>query len=422
MSRVLDQGPVSDGSVRSAGSWRPFVVLEASTLLSGVGNGIALIALPWIVLTLTGRASDAGLVAAVSGLPLLVTALFAGTVVDRFGRRRTSVLSDLLSAASVAAIPLVAANGELTVGWLMALGALGAVFDPAGATAREAMLPAAAQRAGLPLERANGIHEAVFGVSFLVAPGIGGLLIATVGAESTLWATTVAFVAASLLIGLVAMPGASRPERHEDRASFLSDTAAGMRFVWHTPSLRSLALVYLALVALWMPIEGVILPYVYQAQGAATSLGLLLTAMSAGVVVGSLMYGWLGGRVPRRPAFLIALTGTALPLIGMAFLPPLPWLLALGFTSGLLFGPINPIVNVVMQERSPELMRGRVVGVFMAAAYAAGPLGLVLVGPVIHAVGASTAFLALAIAMTVLTLGAVGLRGLHELGGAAPPD
>ena len=83
----------------------PFIALEGATLLSGLGNGVAMVAVPWLVLDLTGSAGAAGVVAGVTALPLLLSSLFSGTVVDLIGRRRTSVISDLFSAASVAAIP-----------------------------------------------------------------------------------------------------------------------------------------------------------------------------------------------------------------------------------------------------------------------------------------------------------------------------
>ena len=85
-----------------------------------------------------------------------------------------------LSAISVAAIPLVALTVGLTFGWVLVLAVLGAVFDPAGVTARETMLTGVSQATGLRLERVNGIHEAVWGVAFVIGPGVGGLLIATV--------------------------------------------------------------------------------------------------------------------------------------------------------------------------------------------------------------------------------------------------
>ena len=86
---------------------------------------------------------------------------------------------DAASALSAAAIPLVDATGGLTVPVLVALAVLGALFDPAGLTARETLLPAAAEAAQWRLIRVNGVHEGVFGLAYLVGPGIGGVLIAT---------------------------------------------------------------------------------------------------------------------------------------------------------------------------------------------------------------------------------------------------
>ena len=138
------------------------------------------------------------------------------------------------------------------------------------------------------------------------------------------------------------------------------------------------------------------------------------------MVVGTLLYGLVGHRLHRRTAVLVALGGTALPLIAMATLPTLPWMLGLGFLSGLLFGPVNPIINVVMQERSPERMRGRVLGVFTSSAYAAGPLGLLLVGPLVDHLGVQGTFMALALALTVVGLGTIALPGLRDLDRSTP--
>ena len=140
---------------------RPLLFVEAATLTSGMGNGISLVALPWLILELTGQATAAGIVATAMAVPLVVSSVFSGTVVDLLGRRATSMASDLASALTAAAISVLDLTGGLTVPSVAALAALGAVFDPAGVTARESMLPDAALRAGLRLERANGVHEAV---------------------------------------------------------------------------------------------------------------------------------------------------------------------------------------------------------------------------------------------------------------------
>ncbi|MBQ7804665.1 MFS transporter, partial [Rhodococcus sp. (in: high G+C Gram-positive bacteria)] len=146
-------------------SYLPLVLVNLATLFSAIGNGIAIVVLPWLVLERTGKATDAAIVAGAAAIPLLVSSLFSGTFVDKFGRRRTSMISDALSAMSVAAIPIIAATAGLTIPVIAALAALGAVFDPAGMAARESMLPAATRTAKWKLDRTNSVYEANFNVA-----------------------------------------------------------------------------------------------------------------------------------------------------------------------------------------------------------------------------------------------------------------
>ncbi|MDT5126417.1 MAG: hypothetical protein QOH54_2061, partial [Mycobacterium sp.] len=129
----------------------PTYLILFAALLAGAGNGISLIAFPWLVLQRNGSALDASIVAMAGTLPLLVATLIAGAAVDYLGRRRVSMISDALSALSVAAVPVIALTfgaDAINVAVLGGLAALGAFFDPAGMTARETMLPEAAKRAG----------------------------------------------------------------------------------------------------------------------------------------------------------------------------------------------------------------------------------------------------------------------------------
>jgi len=395
-------------------SWRPFAALEIAALFSAAGNGVALVALPWVVLELTGSAADVGLVAAVAALPLVVAGLVAGTIVDRFGRRRTAVASDVLSGVSVAAIPIASELGVLSLGLLVGLAALGAVFDPAGVTARETMLPGAADAARLRRERVNGIHEAVFGVAFLVGPALGGLLIAWVGAETTLWATAIAFAVSSVATLLVGLPSPALPEESRRRPMW-RDGVEGVLFVWNDRMLRALTILFTVLVGAWIPIEGVLLPVYFQAQDAPERLGIILMAMSVGGIVGALAYGAIGHRVRRRTAVVVGLLGTALPVVGMAFLPPFWLLVLLGAATGLAYGPINPIANLALQETAPPHLLGRAIGVLISLAYASGPLAFLVVGPLIEWIGLRPTFLALAIVLVAVAVVAPFVRALDAL-------
>jgi MFS family permease len=191
----------------------------------------------------------------------------------------------------------------------------------------------------------------------------------------------------------------------------------GFTFLWRDPVLRAVALLSAALVALWLPLEGVVLPYHYNARPAPGQLGWLVTVMSAGGVVGALLYTAVATRVRRHTAFIVALLGTSIPVLGMAFLPPYPAMLAFGFATGLFFGPVNPITNVAMQERIPPVLRGRVVGAIGGAAYAAGPVGYLAAGPLVEGLGVPTTLLVLGAALIVAcAVGAAlpALRGLDD--------
>ena len=408
-------------------SWRPFVVLEATAVLSGTANGITMVAFPWLVLQSTGDARAAATIAAVAALPLLASMLFTGVVVDVLGRRPVAVMSDVLSMISVLLVPVLAATVGLGFGLLLLVAALGAVFDPAGLTARETMLPAAARSAGLPLERANGIHETSYSVAYLIGPGLGGVLIGVVGSTATFWATAVAFALSALLMAVTRMPASARPARSARPHGMWRSTRAGLTFLWQDRVLRTVAILTALLIGVWLPIEGVVLPVLFTALDQPERLGVLITAMSAGGVVGALGYTVLGPRLRRRPAVVVALVGCALPVLAMAFLPAYPVMLVLGVLTGVFFGAVNPITNLAMQNRTPEELRGRVVGVMGSAAYAAGPLGYLVAGPLVAAWGAQAVFVlltALLLVVSVATAFLPALRGLDDpavLGSAALP-
>jgi MFS family permease len=96
-------------------------------------------------------------------------------------------------------------------------------------------------------------------------------------------------------------------------------------------------------------------------------------------------------------------------------------ILVLCAVVGFVYGPMAPIYNYVMQTRAPAHLRGRVVGVMGSLAYAAGPLGLVVAGPLADAAGLHVTFLALSLPMLVLGLGAIFLPALRHLDHAPEP-
>jgi H+ antiporter protein len=394
-----------------------FLILFAA-LMAGAGNGISMIAFPWLVLQRNGSAVEASVVAMAGTLPLLVSTVIAGAAVDYIGRRRVSMISDLLSALSVAAVPMVAlifGADAVNVAVLAGLAALGAAFDPAGMTARETMLPEAATRAGWTLDHANSVYEAVFNLAYIVGPGIGGMLIATLGGVETMWVTAAAFGFSIAAISVLKLEGVGKPDRSALPDRVWAGVVEGLKFVWNLKVLRTLAIIDLTVTGLYMPMEAVLFPKYFTDRDEPAQLGWVLMALSIGGLIGALSYAVLVRYVKRRVTMLIAVITLGVAMTIIAFLPPLPVILSLSAVVGFVYGPIQPIYNYVMQTNAPARLRGRVVGVMGSLAYAAGPLGLVIAGPLADTAGLQTTFLALSLPMLLLGLAAIGLPSLRDL-------
>jgi H+ antiporter protein len=402
----------------------PLFLILFGALMAGAGNGISIVAFPWLVLQRNGSALNASIVAMAGTLPLLAATLIAGAAVDYLGRKRVSMISDALSALSVAAVPLLALTfgvQVINVAVLAGLAALGAFFDPAGMTARETMLPEASVRAGWTLDHANSVYEAIFNLAYIVGPGIGGLLIATLGGVNTMWVTAAAFAMSIASIGFLRLEGAGKPDRTALPEGVWAGIVEGLKFVWHNKVLRTLAIVDLTATGLYMPMESVLFPKYFTDRNEPAQLGWVLMALSIGGLIGALGYALLSKYSNKRTVMLTAVLTLGVAMTIIAFLPPLPVILVLCAVVGLVYGPIAPIYNYVMQTHAPQHLRGRVVGVMGSLAYAAGPLGLILAGPLADAAGLHATFLALSLPMLILGLVAVFLPALRELDRAGLP-
>ena len=398
----------------------PVLFLEAANLTSGLGNAVVMLAFPWLVLQETGSAAAAGAVAAISALPALLAAPLTGWLVDRLGRKPVAIGADVVSALSVAAVPLVAMTMGLTYGSILTLAIVGAIFDPAGYSARRALIPDAAKASGIDIDRLNGIHEGVFLVGWTAGPLAAAALIAGVGPESAFWLPCALFLLAAIAVAAMRVGDAGQLARVEAEAAGaheggVSGLVRGFTALWQDRALRLLAIAVLVIAAVYMPTEAVILPAYYSSLQDPASLGVVIAAISGGSMIGAFAYGWIIARV--RPSALVRfiLVGTTLSVLPMSFLPPLPVLAAFGFLLGLVWGPFNPLFSTLVQRRIRPEEQGRVYGVQLAGFYAAPPLGMVVAGISVDAFGVAPTYLTLGLLLAACALPITFLRSIGDL-------
>lgn len=376
-----------------------------------------MITIPWMILERTDSPAFAGLVAAISALPGILVSPIGGWMVDRIGRRRVSVGADLLSSLSVAAFPIVAATFGLSSPSILLIAVLGATFDPAGYTARKTLLTDVAKASDADLNHLNGIHDGIMGVAWILGPAVGAGLIASVGAVNSFWVSAALFIIAALAISFLRVGDAAKESRETAEASGAetdSSMRVGIKTLWDDKVLRTLSVALLIIAAVYLPTEAVVLPTYFEDVDNPSGLGFVISALAAGSAVGSFGYGWISARMKRKTLIRLILLGSAVSIIPMAFLPPLSVLMLAGFLLGLSWGPYNPLISTLVQQRVPAHLQGRVFGVQTAVFYAAPPSGMVLAGLAVESYGIKATYIVLAGVLSVTSILVLLTRALRS--------
>lgn len=399
----------------------PLYGLFTANLISRVGNNLTYIAIPWFVLATTGSAAKTGLVAAVGIIPVIVTGVLGGPLIDRLGYKRMAVISDVASGVNVALIPLLYETVGLPFWALLVLVLLGAVLDTPGFTARASMLPDLAKQAEMPLERANSIVMIAGRTASMLAAPMAGLLIAFIGTSNLLWIDAVSFGISALVV-TIAISG-NRVSRDspatrgtESIRTYLGEIAEGIRFIRADRLILWLSVGFALGSLLAEPVYPVIMPvYAREVYGSALDLGFMYSALGAGSIVGATLFAVFGHRLPRRATLLTAFTVRALTFWVLVAMPPVGVVVAAIVFNAALFEPCNPMVQTIFQERIPEGMRGRVFGTIDAIGMATMPIGVIAYGVMISELGLQTSLYVFATVNLALPLILAVMPAFREL-------
>ena len=379
----------------------PVYALIIANAISLLGSTLTTVAIPWFVLETTGSAGRAGLSGAFAFLPSFLAGIFGGAVVDRLGARLSAVCADFVSGFSILMIPVLYHTIGLQFWQLLILVLVGSMLDIPGVTARRAMLPELAGLGQVRLERVNSLLEGNNQIAFLLGPPFAGVLIGVVGASNVLWID-----AASSFISLVALltfiPRTIHGRARSRSNGYVADLREGLQFLWRDAVLRWISIALAVSNAFFAPFFALIFAvYAKHRFDDARYLGLMLSAFGLGAVIGTALYGWIGFRMSRRVLMIIVLTISPLAFLPMAMTLPFAVMLGVFVASGMLDGPINPMLVTVRLERIPIALRGRVFASTSAVSQLFPPMTIPLAGLMIEQFGISSTVI-------VFTIGALG--------------
>jgi MFS family permease len=337
---------------------RDYRWLWSGQVISGMGNQITRVALPFQVYVLTGSTLAIGALTLFQLIPILLFALGAGSLADAVDRRRLLMVTQTGLATCSTVLVLLALNGHPPEAALFAVAFLAAGLGAVDQPTRASTIPRLVPKERLPA--AIALNQLNFQTASIVGPAAGGLLIATVGIAGAYAVDVVTFVAS--LAALVAIrpvppyPDAARPG--------LAAIAEGLRFARQRRAILGSFVIDLDAMIFGMPTSLFPVLALDVFKTGPAGFGLLAAAPAVGAFLGALLSGWVSTVTRTGRAVVASVVGwglaiTAFGLVTFSFPLALLFLAAAGAAD--VFSAV--FRSMLVQLETPDNLRGRILSI-----------------------------------------------------------
>lgn len=399
------------------------VALIIACLVSVTGTAMSAIALPWLVLTVTGDAGTAGLVVFAELTPYVLMQAVAGPWIDRVGARRTCVAGNIVAGVLVCLLPTLFIDHRAQIPLVLGLLAIAGATRGCADCANSSLLPPAVRVSGMSLERAAGLISSANRTGSLVGGALAGVLLVVIDAPLVVLIDGISFLAAAALLLLVtAGPEWPDPDHATEETSYRQKLLQGWRFIVRDRLIFGTTAINMTTNVFGGALGSVLLPaWVVDRAQSPGALGVMFTCLGLGGLVGSLAAAWLGPRLPRWATFSVGflLGGAPIYFVAAATTAVLPLAVA-ALTTGLLTGALNPIVAAVQYERIPEQLLARVLGAIKAACWIGVALGPLIGGLAVRMLGVSVVLVGCGVLFLLITIAPFVLPVFKEMDRTPP--
>ncbi|RZI44659.1 MFS transporter [Herbaspirillum sp. HC18] len=408
---------------------RNFFWVAIGALISMIGDQFTLIALPWLVLKMTGDTLVLGTVLAITSIPRALFILVGGALVDRHSPKRVLMLTKYINTVLLGALAALVFTGNaslhLVYALAFAIGLSTAFSIPAGSSIMAQVV--ARER----LQKANSAMMGIRQLSFFIGPLLAGGMIAVFGGGKSgvvqdAQGLGAAFVFDALTFALSAWTlskVSAREPAHAPGAphSVWKSVDDGLRYCWNQRSLR-ICFIYWAAIALFItgPVQVAVPVLADRIGGSAAALGMLAGAHGAGTLLGMVFTGVRPNlRLGSFGMTLLAIDGA----IGVLFMPlgfvGATWQgCALLLAIGMLGGVVQVNVFTWLQHMTPPALLGRTMALFMFIFLGIAPMSSALTGVLMRTLTLPQLFAgsgALMVVIVAVTLGISEMRNIPDI-------
>ena len=337
---------------------RDYRWLWSGQAISGIGNQVTRVALPFQVYVLTGSTLAIGALTFFQLIPILLFALGAGSLADAVDRRRLLMVTQTGLATCSLALTILALGGQPPVPALFAVAFVAAGLGAVDQPTRASTIPRLVTPERLPA--AIALNQLNFQTASIVGPAAGGLLIATVGIAGAYAVDVISFIASlTALLAIRSLPplhGAARPG--------LAAIAEGLRFARERRAILGSFVIDLDAMIFGMPTSLFPVLALDVFRTGPAGFGLLAAAPAVGAFLGALLSGWVSAVTRTGRAVVAAVVGwglaiTAFGLVTFSF--PLALVcLAVAGAADVLSAVFR---STLVQLETPDALRGRIMSI-----------------------------------------------------------
>jgi MFS family permease len=368
---------------------RDFALFWSAGLISNTGSWMQNITVPYVLYQLTHSTTWLGVSAFASFFPALVMGPLAGTVADRYSRRRVLLITQTFLMVVAFSLWWVWVSGNATPGIILAHLLVAGITGGINIASWQAFVPQLVP--GEDLLNAVRLNSMQFTGARAFGPALGGLVLAKFGPSSAFMVNAVTF----LLVIAALLAVRPRPAAPIGRGSrVLAQFREGLRYVAARRSLV-LAVATITLTSLCGSAVVQLAPAIAHVEfhvGKA-AYGLLVAMFGTGAVVGALVQSFTGDRVRRSRMTLLGLVGFSVGVVLLGAAPSFALGLASLLGMGIAYLAVSVSLNTAIQARVVESFRGRVLSIYLMGLMAGVPIGALIEGKVAEMVGLRTAII-----------------------------
>jgi len=358
--------------------------------ISVLGDHFFMIALPWLVLKLTGDPLAMGTVLALSAIPRALFMLIGGALTDRFSPRTLMLASNAARFVLVSLLAGLVLTNSIEMWMLYTLAVFFGIADAFFYPAQSSMTPQLVKKDHLQV--ANSLIQGTMMLTMLVGPALAGLLIATLGDGHSELANMQGIAAAfgldalTFLVSLITLVFIKVPQNESTETSenILESIRFGLNFVWNDRPLRAFFFVVAAITFFFNGPFNIGIPLLADTRfpEGAVAYGMILSTWGAGSLIGMVLAGVLPRPNPKRTGTVLLILVSVMG-IGLAFLG-VSTSMIFASTIGLVLGSVDGYINVFfvtwVQSRAPKALIGRLMSLLMFSSIGLLPVSMALSG------------------------------------------